>query len=146
MNIQQHMINMISDGTGQMVSKVSKLFKKKKTTCIWGALTGRSVSRNAQYVSQSHLPLSHSRTLSKHLFSFSPHKKGLMHIFNQVLPVFQVIQFPREATWNTCFHISKLHLLKCYFRKMHCWCCFTAFQNKNKYQNVLISKEPITIY
>lgn len=63
-----------------------------------------------------------------------------MHIFNQVLSVFQIIQLPRAAPWNTYFHISKLIL----FKNVNSGKCtasvgFTSFQDENKYQNVIIS-------
>lgn len=48
--IQWHKIDVISNGNGQMVSKVSKLFQRKKGHVFGGALTGRQVSRIAQDV------------------------------------------------------------------------------------------------
>lgn len=120
MTIQQHKIDMIRDGTGQMVSKVSKLFKRKKKPMYLVGLW--LVDEFLEMLNMYHKATCHYHTAEPSpsvFFTFSPHKKGLrlMHVFNQVLPVLQIIQFPREATWNTCFHISKLHLLKTFIQE-----------------------------
>lgn len=50
MTIQQRKIDMINNRIGQMVSKVSKTFKRKKGHVFGGALTGTQVSRIAPNV------------------------------------------------------------------------------------------------
>jgi len=68
-----------------------------------------------------------------------------MHLFNQVLSVFQIIQFPRAAPWNIYFHISKLLLFKnVNSGKRPAGVGFTLFHDE-QYQNIIISNKPIII-